>query len=72
MTNDVAALQACQDQDMENALRWWTTATNEDKKRVWDAIQRTYPTAVQEVVSRFAQIGYTAIALEAEKRKVQS
>lgn len=52
-----------QEQDETNALAWWRQESNEDKMKVWDAIQATGSDDVQEIVLRFAQIGMTRIAL---------
>lgn len=53
---------------MTQALAWWNSASDADKKLVWDEIQLHYTDPVKEVMSRFAQIGFTAVLQEAERR----
>jgi len=53
MSKPYLQLRHEQDQDEANALLWWESASEADKRLVWAAI------------SRFAQIGFTHVALMA-------
>ena len=59
----LVSLRADQDQDIEAAKEWWRTSDVPAKMRVWNAIQKHYDDPAMEVMSRFAQLGYTLIAL---------
>jgi hypothetical protein len=54
--------------DIRQALYWWKQASEADKKLIWDEIQRMHGDPVQEVLSRFAQLGYTLVFLAAEDK----
>ncbi len=56
-------MEHAQDQDIAQALAWWKSHSPEAKNAIWNEIQKPQPNAVAEVVSRFAQIGMTMIAL---------
>lgn len=66
---DQIKLKALTSNDMHQALEWWAHSSEEDKLLVWAEIQRLHNDPVQEVLSRFAQLGFTAVALEAQRRK---
>jgi len=63
---DVARLTHEQDQDVENGLKWWRETPDHIKLAVWMAIQKQHANAIDETISRLAQVGMTHIALLAE------
>lgn len=38
---------------------WWKSSSNEDRLRVWKAIQQKFDDPVMEIVSRFAQVAFS-------------
>jgi len=66
---DLNALRSEQEKDEAAAVTWWKDATDADKLRVWARIQQTRSRQIDEVVSRFAQLGMTHIALLAGETK---
>ena len=62
-------LLAEQDQDLAAGLEWWDNVSFDEKVEVWMAIQNLGGTAIRELVSRFAQLGFTHLALEATQRE---
>ena len=67
MIADIVKLQAIQDQDEAAAMAWWKEASGADQMRIWLAIQRLGGMPELELISRFAQLGATHIALLVEK-----
>ncbi len=65
---DESLLQAAQDRDMENARVFWRETSEANKARLWTRIQRTESDPLNECVVRMAQLGMTAVALEAIRR----
>ncbi len=59
MTSNLLKLMSDADQDRAALETWWRSHTDEDKLRVWMAIQAEYPNPVMEIVSRFAQVAFT-------------
>lgn len=59
------------EQDEANALKWWRESSEADKLYLWEWIQRGGggPDSTRELISRFAQLGFTHIALLAERPK---
>lgn len=68
MISEIEKLRAIHQRDMENALLWWAEHTNEQKKRVYDLIQKDGLLPEIEIVLRFAQIGYTQVCIDAYDR----
>ena len=60
---NMAILRHQQEQDAAHALKWWRETSEPDKELVWSAIQSLGGSPINEVVSRFAQLGMTQIAL---------
>lgn len=58
-----------QQRDMMQTLAWWKTASDADKKLVWDEIQRRKQSRVDYVMAGFEQIGFTVVLQEAERRE---
>lgn len=58
-----AVLTSQHDQDIENAKAWWREHDDAAKAKVFAAISHEYTTPIAEVISRFAQIGFTEICL---------
>jgi hypothetical protein len=56
---------ARQDQDMAQAVEWFKEQSNEDLAELWGMIQQNYENPMLEAMSRMAQIGFSAVALEA-------
>ena len=69
MPADIAKLRREQIDDETNAIHWWRQTSNKDKSLLWDATQRMGASPTEELISRFAQIGMTHIALLAEKEQ---
>lgn len=67
---DINALRYEQEHDEANCVEWWQDASDRDKVLVWEAIQAMGETPLQEIISRFAQLGMTHTALLAESRRV--
>lgn len=61
--HELMQLEQRQDQDVARGVKWWREASAKDKFRVWDEIQKSHNDPVKEIVSRFAQVGATHIAL---------
>lgn len=58
------------EQDRAAATEWWEATSVEDKKLVWDRIQRPYRDLVAEIICRFAQLAFGEMAeREAENKK---
>lgn len=57
------AISATQDQDLEDAKRWWAETSEANKIRVWTKIQAAYDDPLMEIMSRFAQVGFTQVAM---------
>lgn len=68
----IAVMQSEQDQDEMNALQWWAEHSNEVKSDIWDRIQEMGrpDDKMGEIISRFAQLGFTHVALLAQPKKV--
>lgn len=62
-------LIAANDQDREAVAEWWREATTEDKLAVWGCIQHTYTDPVMEVMSRFAQLAFSEMAVSEDGGK---
>ena len=58
-------LSAIHDQDTAHVLEWHLEASNEEKMRVWMAIQKltTDDDVIRQIIGRFAQFGFTQISL---------
>lgn len=57
-------LHSQQQMDLARAREWWREHSDEQRIIVWERIQKSYSDPVDEIMSRFAQIGFTMIALE--------
>lgn len=63
-----AALRSAQDQDEAAGVDWWNSASPEQRVAVLEAIYAACEShnKVVNIVARFAQVGFTRIALLAE------
>ncbi len=67
--DDLIAIQGLHDQDEARAMKWWLETSDAAKKELWIEIQEMGGSPIRELISRFAQFGYTEIFLRAERRK---
>lgn len=63
----MSALRHVQEQDEAGAVTWMKETPTADLLRVWLAIQKMGGSEMQEIISRFAQLGFTHAALLAGK-----
>lgn len=57
----LAMLTSRHDQDLMNGDAWFDKSSNEDVMKVWDRIQEDGADVVDEIVKRFAQIGFQVL-----------
>lgn len=68
MDRDVVRLQSEHDQDIEECLDWFRRNSNAAKMEIWDAIQRQPTSTIEDIILRFAQLGFVAAFLKAAER----
>ena len=66
MKSPLARLISDNEQDRAECLAWWKSASDDDKLRVWEAIQRRYADTAMEIMSRLAQLKFAEM-VEAEQ-----
>lgn len=60
-------VQAEHDQDLMEADRWWRKTSEEVKLQILELIAGEYEDPLMELMSRFAQLGFTMMALRNEQ-----
>lgn len=57
------------ERDHAHALAWMMEASKEERYRVWMRIQEPCADVTAEIISRFAQLAFAEITVEAERLK---
>lgn len=60
----ISRIVADNDQDQEEARRWFRDATHDDLMLVWAVIQRPYRDPAMEVMARLAQLKFGEMLVE--------
>lgn len=68
MQQMIARIETDQDQDQAMCDQWFNDASLEDLAVVWERIQREYKDPVNEIMSRFAQLAFSATVLKNRHR----
>jgi hypothetical protein len=68
--NKLLRLMADNDQDRAGCQQWWQEASNAEKLAVWNVIQTDYTDPTMELMSRFAQLAFSEMAVQEARNQL--